>query len=101
MFGRQPLPVLYTIHESRYNESPEEVSIDRPSINGNEVINMSLTTDLAAYDPNGQLAVIVEVKGRMQMSRSWATKLRQNMMERCNIPNARFFLLALPDRLYL
>jgi hypothetical protein len=62
---------------------------------------MSMIADLAAYDPSGQLALVVEVKSRTDRSRSWAAQMRRNMMAHGVAGNPRFFLLALPDRLYL
>lgn len=64
-------------------------------------MNVSLRADLAAYDPTGQLTLIVEVKGRTDRTRSWAMQVRRNMIEHSALPNTRFFLLAMPDRLYL
>jgi hypothetical protein len=62
---------------------------------------MSQMTDFVAYSPNGQIALIAEAKGRTNTSRSWAAQTRRNMLAHGAGPDCRFFLLALPDRLYL
>jgi hypothetical protein len=62
---------------------------------------MSRVADLLAYGPEGQIALIVEVKSRTETSRAWATQMRRNMLAHGIIPDSQFLLLALPDRLYL
>lgn len=62
---------------------------------------MSPIADIVAYNPAGQLALVVEVKGRTDRSRSWAMQMRRNLMAHGAVPNSQFLLLALPDRLYL
>lgn len=62
---------------------------------------MAEIADLVAYDSNGQIALIVEVKGRTETSRSWAARMRRNVLAHGLIPPSRFLLLALPDRFYL
>lgn len=62
---------------------------------------MAQIADLIAYDADGQITLIVEVKSRTDTSRDWATRMRRNMLAHGVLPNSRFLLLALPDRLYL
>jgi hypothetical protein len=62
---------------------------------------MSYIADLVAYNPQKQIALITEIKGKVDASRSWATELRRNMMAHSHWPASEFFLLALPNRLYL
>jgi hypothetical protein len=62
---------------------------------------VSQIADLIAYNPDGKIALIVEVKSRTDTSRSWATRMRRNMLAHGVVPNSHFLLLALPDRLYL
>lgn len=62
---------------------------------------MSQIADLVAYNPEGQITLIVEAKSKTDTSRSWATRMRRNMLAHGVVPNSRFLLLALPDRLYL
>lgn len=64
-------------------------------------INMSQIADLVAYKPDGQIALIVETKSKTDTSRVWATRMRRNMLAHGTLPDSRFLLLALPDRLYL
>lgn len=62
---------------------------------------MSQVADLVAYNPAGQLTLLVDVKSKTDTSRAWATRMRRNMLAHDVIPNSQFLLLALPDRLYL
>ncbi len=57
--------------------------------------------DLAIYDKNGQLVLVVEAKNKLGTTNSWAIKMRRNILAHGLMPNTRFFLLALPDRFYL
>lgn len=62
---------------------------------------MSQTTDLLVYAPNGEIALVVEVKGRAGTTREWAIMLRRNLLAHGVLPKSRYLLLALPDRFYL
>ncbi len=62
---------------------------------------MAQIADLVAFDPDGQITLIVEVNSRIDTSRPWATRMRRNILAHGTVPNTRFQLLALPDRLYL
>lgn len=62
---------------------------------------ISSQADLALYDRNGQLIAVVEIKNKQGTSREWAMKLRRNLHTHEGYPQAEFFLLATPDRLYL
>jgi len=62
---------------------------------------MSQIADLVAYDVDGQMTLIVEVKSKTDTSRSWATRMSRNMLAHGVVPDSRFLLLALPDKLYL
>jgi hypothetical protein len=57
--------------------------------------------DISAYDSDGQLTLVAEVKNKLCTNRQWAARVRQNLLEHEWLPSARFFLLALPDRFYL
>ena len=57
--------------------------------------------DILAFDRYGQLALIAEVKNKRGASSEWAARMRQNMFAHGLLPNAPFFLLALPDNFYL
>jgi hypothetical protein len=62
---------------------------------------MAQRADLVVYDADGQISLIVEARSKTDTSRSWATEMRRNMLAHGLMPKSRFFLLALPDRLYL
>ena len=62
---------------------------------------MAYTTDLASFDVHGQKVLAVDVKAKLGTTRQWATRLRENMIGHGTNPKADFFLVALPDRLYL
>jgi len=62
---------------------------------------MSPRADLAAYDKNGQLALLVEAKSRLNTNAGWAAKMHRNLIAHGTVPSANYFMLALPDNLYL
>ena len=57
--------------------------------------------DLEVYDRHEQRVLIVEVKNKRDTTPEWAAQLRSNIFAHGVYPNARFFLLAFPDRFYL
>ena len=57
--------------------------------------------DLLAYDRFDQLVLVGEIKAHQSVSTDWAAQLRRNILAHRLTPNVRFFLVALPDRLYL
>lgn len=57
--------------------------------------------DIAVYDPDGQLQLVVEIKNRPGASPEWAAHLRHNLLVHSFIPHAPYFLLVLPDFFYL
>jgi hypothetical protein len=62
---------------------------------------MTIQPDIMAYDSKGNLALVVEVKNKRGTDHEWATRMRRNILTHGLIPNAQYFLLALPDRFYL
>ena len=63
---------------------------------------MTQYADILAFDKFGQTALIVEATiKRGGSSTNWAAKLRRNILAHDLLPNAPFFLLALPDNFYL
>jgi hypothetical protein len=62
---------------------------------------MRFRADLAVYDKNGQLVLVVEAKNKLNTSSDWAAKMRRNMLAHGLMPDTRFFLLTLPDKFYL
>lgn len=62
---------------------------------------MSARWDLAVYDRNDQLVLIVEVKNKLQASPEWGARLRRNIFAHGIFPNAPYFLMVFPDQLYL
>lgn len=61
---------------------------------------MSIQADMVAYDSQGKMALVVEVKNKLGTNSEWAAKMRRNILAH-GYPSARFFLLALPDHFYL
>jgi len=62
---------------------------------------MTTRWDLVAYDRNGQLVLIVEVKSKLRASPTWAARFRRNILAHGNFPNAPYFLMVFPDQFYL
>ncbi len=57
--------------------------------------------DIAVYDKEGNVTLVVEVKNKTRASPDWAAQMRRNLAVHLGIPRSRFFLLALPDHFYL
>jgi len=57
--------------------------------------------DIAVYSKDDQLQLVVEVKSKTAATADWAARMRRNLAAHLAIPNAPFFLLALPDHFYL
>jgi hypothetical protein len=57
--------------------------------------------DLVAYNRNDEVVLHVEVKRKINATREWAAKLRQNLLNDETLGNPQYFLIALPDRFYL
>ena len=62
---------------------------------------MKYLADIAAFDANKNLVLIVQIKNKVGTNTDWAAKTRRNLITYGNLPEAPFFLLALPDRFYL
>jgi len=62
---------------------------------------MNQRADLAVYSPDERLQLIVEVKNKSGATTDWAARMRRNLFTHSEVPNAPFFLLALPDHFYL
>ena len=57
--------------------------------------------DFVVYSPDHKLQLVVEVKGTPKSDPGWAAKLRRNLLEHEALPQAPYFLLVLPDHVYL
>jgi hypothetical protein len=57
-------------------------------------------TDLIAYDQAGRVVLLAEAKSRLGTSAEWAARFRRNMLSHGTLPEALFFLIATPERLY-
>ena len=57
--------------------------------------------DMAVHGKDRHLQLLVEVKNKRGASKIWAAKMRRNMYAHGLLPEAPFFLLALPDKFYL
>ena len=62
---------------------------------------MKAVIDLAAYGKDGQLALVVETKSRLHTSPDWAARMRRNLFSHGIVPRSEYFMLAMPDNLYL
>ncbi|MGB5963558.1 MAG: hypothetical protein WBG73_23175 [Coleofasciculaceae cyanobacterium] len=57
--------------------------------------------DIAIYNRDHQLVVVVEVKAKLNASPEWAAQLRSNIFAHGIFPKAPYFLMAFPDKFYL
>lgn len=62
---------------------------------------MKSLADLTAYDKDGQLALVVEAKSRLHTTADWAAQMRRNLFVHGILPKSDYFMLAMPDSLYL
>ncbi len=56
--------------------------------------------DLIAYDDCGRILLLGEIKSRVGTSGEWAARFRRNMLAHGVLPQAPFFLIATPERMY-
>jgi hypothetical protein len=57
--------------------------------------------DIAVRSADGKLQLVAEVKNRAGADAAWAAQTRRDLAVHAAIPEAPFFLLALPDHLFL
>ncbi len=62
---------------------------------------MNSRADLAVYNSEGELKIIVEIKGRHWTTAEWATHTRRNMAAHGNLSDVDYFIIATQDRLYV
>ncbi|MBW4657054.1 MAG: hypothetical protein KME15_00110 [Drouetiella hepatica Uher 2000/2452] len=62
---------------------------------------MDAQWDLSVRDRNGQLALVIEVKGKTNVSPEWAARLRRNILAHGTFPKAPYLLMVFPDKFYL
>jgi hypothetical protein len=56
--------------------------------------------DFIAYDTDGKVLLLAETKSRRGTSKGWAAEFRRNMLAHDVLPSAKYFLIAIPDRMY-
>ena len=57
--------------------------------------------DLAAFGPDDEPVLLVEVNRMLNATPEWAARFRQNMIDHGRLAATKFFLFALPDRFFL
>ncbi len=57
--------------------------------------------DIVGFDRSGQVRLVAEVKNRRGVTSDWATGLRRNIAAHAPVTPSAYFLLVLPDQLYL
>lgn len=62
---------------------------------------MGQQPDFAVFSSDRQLQLVVEVKGTPISDEKWAAKFRRNLLVHGVVPASPYFLLVLPDNLYL
>jgi hypothetical protein len=62
---------------------------------------MAAIADLVVHAKDTTPQLIVETKTKSPASAEWAARLRRNLFAHRALPQVPFFLLALPERLYL
>lgn len=62
---------------------------------------MNQQPDFAVFSPDRQLQLVVDVKGTPTSDERWAAKFRRNLLSHGAVPASPYFLLVLPDNVYL
>lgn len=62
---------------------------------------MSGFPDFVIRSPDQRPLLVVEAKNRANASLEWAAQMRRNLIAHGVLPDAPYFLLALPDKLFL
>ncbi len=62
---------------------------------------MRARPDIVVVSPDGRIQLVVEVKDHAGASEEWAADFRRNLVAHSILPEAEYFLLALPDNLFL
>jgi hypothetical protein len=62
---------------------------------------MNNAADISVFSAENKLELIVEVKGNRGVGPEWASQFRHNLLAHHAIPRSQFFLLALPEQMYL
>ena len=57
--------------------------------------------DIAVSSPEEKLQLVVEIKSKRGASPEWVVHMRRNLLAHSFMPRAPYFLLVLPDFLYL
>ena len=57
--------------------------------------------DVVVQDRGGKPVLVVEAKSRFDVTRRWAARTFRNLYAHGSVPDAPYFLLALPDAFYL
>jgi hypothetical protein len=61
---------------------------------------MKFHADIAILDRQNVPVAVIEVKNKLGTTPDWAAAMRRNLAAHGSLPEARFFLLATPDRFY-
>jgi len=64
------------------------------------VQTQNIGIDFIAYGADGSIVLLAEAKSRRGTSDVWAAKLRRNMLAHGDLPRAKYFLIATPERMY-
>ena len=62
---------------------------------------MSGSADLIGYSEDGNIQLLVEIKKAKNVSPEWVEQFRRNLLTHAIIPASNFFLLVLPQSIYL
>ena len=62
---------------------------------------MNLQPDVVVYSSQDKPQLVVEVKNRPGSSDEWARQMRRNLLAHALVPVTPYFLLVLPDYIYL
>lgn len=92
--GRQQLNVCNVCLE-------EKIRIGEWVVEGAKVKGMRRSFDIAVFNKQNNLVLLVEIKNNIGTSKSWAVTRYDKLLSYNSIPEVPYFILMLPDKAYL
>jgi hypothetical protein len=81
-------------HETAYSVQPTFLEHHRD-------LEMDAAIDFVIFDETDAPVLLVESKSRCNRSADWASRMRRNLVRHGSLPSAPFFMIVLPDRIFL
>lgn len=79
----------------------EKIRLGEWIIEGAKVKGMKRSVDIAVFNKQNNIMLIVEIKNKIGTSKSWAVNMYERLHNYDSIPEVPYFILMLPDKAYL